>query len=153
MRKSLLLICMLLIASAAGAQNNTASWDNLSALAAGEKIQVRAVNAVEVTGGFVSVSDTSITVQAGAGAQTIQRQDVRRVRRMKNKHRLRNTLVAAGIGAGAGAGISSAAWENHGFAGGKGTGAAVGAVIGGLGGAIVGALLPGHATIYVVKAL
>lgn len=53
-------------------------------------------------GEIVSVSDTSITVQAGAGAQTIQRQDVRRVRLMKNKHRLRNTLVVAGIGAGAG---------------------------------------------------
>ncbi|HWO37018.1 MAG TPA: hypothetical protein VNO32_50215, partial [Candidatus Acidoferrum sp.] len=59
---------------------------------------------------------------------------------MPNKHRLRNTLIGVAVGAGAGAGISAAAWEPHGFAGGRGTGAAVGAVIGAAGGAVVGAL-------------
>lgn len=148
MRKSCFLICLLLISSAVRAQNKTASWDHLNSLATGEKIQVRTMNSVDVTGSFVSVSDSSITIRADAGAQTIQKGDVRRVRLMKNRHRLRNTLIVAGIGAGAGAGISAAAWEKGGFAGGKGDGAAVGAVIGAVGGAIVGALLPSHETIY-----
>jgi hypothetical protein len=78
----------------------------------------------------------------------VQKQDVRSVKLMKSNHRLRNTLIGLGVGAGAGAGITAAAWESHGFLGGKGVGAAVGAGLGGLGGIIVGGLLPTHDTIY-----
>jgi hypothetical protein len=67
---------------------------------------------------------------------------------MEHTHRLRHTLIGAGAGAGAGAGVTAAAWEDHGFLGGKGVGATVGAVIGGVSGAIVGAVLPSHGTIY-----
>jgi len=95
----------------------------------------------------VSVSDSGISYQQNANPQTIAEKEVRSVKIMGNK-RLRHALIGAGIGAGAGAGITAAAWEPHGFLGGRPTGAAVGAVIGGLVGAVTGALMPGHRTIY-----
>lgn len=130
------------------AHTDQASWENLSAIGAGHKIEVLQPNSKKITGTFMNFSNTGISLQAPNGSQTILRQDVRSVTLMENHHRLRNTLIGAGVGAGAGAGISAAAWENHGFAGSKGTGAAVGAVIGAVGGAIVGALWPSHKTIY-----
>jgi hypothetical protein len=142
MRKFCILACLLAMPSVVSAQ-----WENLNTLQAGQKIQVLETSK-KVSGTFLSVSDKEISLQGESGARTIQRQEVRSVKLMVNKHRLRNTLIGAAVGAGAGAGISAAAWEPHGFAGGRGTGAAVGAVSGAAGGAVVGALWPSHETIY-----
>jgi len=142
MRKFWIWACLLAVPSVVSAQ-----WENLNTLQAGQKIQVVQTSKKD-SGTFLSVSDKEISLQGKSGAQKIQRQDVRSVKLMVNKHRLRNTLIGAGVGAGAGAGISAAAWEPRGFLGGRGTGAAVGAVIGAAGGAGVGALWPGHETIY-----
>jgi hypothetical protein len=142
MRKFWILACLLAMPSVVSAQ-----WEKLNTLQAGQMIQVVQTSKKD-SGTFLSVSDKEISLQGKSGAQTIQRQDVRSVKLMVNKHRLRNTLIGAAVGAGAGAGIGAAAWEPRGFAGGRGTGAAVGAVIGAAGGAVVGALWPGHETIY-----
>jgi hypothetical protein len=148
MRNLLFLICVLGTSSILWSQSPQVSWQNLKSLHAGEKIQVLEVNSTKITAAFVSVSYAAISVQGKAGEKTIDRQDVRSIKLMKNKRRLRNTLIGAGVGAGAGAGITAAAWEPHGFLGGRGTGAAVGAVIFGVAGAIVGALVPSHEAIY-----
>jgi hypothetical protein len=142
MRKFWILACLLGMPCVVSAQ-----WGNLNTLQVGQKIQVVQTSRKD-SGTFLSVSDKEISLQAKSGAQTIQRQDVRSVKLMVNKHRVRNTLIGAAVGAGAGAGISAAAWEPRGYAGGRGTGAAIGAVIGAAGGAVVGALWPGHETIY-----
>jgi len=142
MRKFWILACLLGMPCVVSAQ-----WENLNTLQVGQKIQVLE-NSKKESGTFLSVSDKDISLQGKSGAQKIQRQDVRSVKLMENKHRLRNTLIGAAVGAGAGAGISAAAWEPHGYAGGRGTGAAVGAAIGAVGGAVVGALWPSHETIY-----
>jgi hypothetical protein len=142
MRKFWILACLLAMPSVVSAQ-----WENLNTLQAGQKIQVVQTSKKD-SGAFLSVTEKEISLQWKSGAQTIQRQDVRSVKLMVNKHRLRNTLIGAAVGAGAGAGISAAAWEPHGFVGGRGTGAAVGAVIGAAGGAVVGAIWPAHETIY-----
>ncbi len=148
MRKILFLICILGISCASLAQTDQASWAKLSALRQGQKIQVVDVTSKKHTGVFTSVSDTSISYKENATEQTTERHDVRSVKLMEKSHRLRNTLIGAGVGAGAGAGITAAAWEDNGFFGGKGAGAAVGAVIGGVSGAVIGSLLPAHSTIY-----
>jgi len=76
---------------------------------------------------------------------------------MENKHRLRNTIIVAGVGAGVGAGIGAAlhkSCSSQSFCvdiGGAALPAGVGAVIGGVGGAVVGVLLPSHTTIYHVS--
>jgi hypothetical protein len=151
MRKLLFLICVFGIPCASLAQTNQTSWAILSGLRQGQNIQVVETASKKHSGTFMSVSDTAITVKDNAGEQSIQRQDVRSVKLMENTHRLRNTLIGAGVGAGAGAGIVAGTWENHGFLGGKGVGAAVGAIIGGASGAIVGVVLPSHSTIYSVS--
>lgn len=152
MRKLLFLICVLGMPAALWAQTSSASWENLNTLQAGAKIQVVEMNSKKVSGTFVSVSEAAITLQGDADQQAIQRQDVRIVKLMEDGHRGRNALIGGAVGAGVGAGIAAASWENHGFTGGKGTGAAVGAVIGFAGGAVTGVLLPSHKTIYRVSA-
>jgi len=154
-RKLFVLVYILMATVAAQAQGKTASWQNLNALESGEKIQVLETNSHWVTGKFLSVSDTAISMQSKKGPQTIERDQISAVQRMKNKHRLRNALIAGGIGAGGGAGIGAAI--HHGCTasqtfcldiGGRAIPAGIGAVIGLLGGATVGALLPNHETIY-----
>lgn len=87
-------------------------------------------------------------MQQEAGSQAIQRQDVVSVKLMKNKHRLRNTFIGAGIGAGVGA-VIGASW-NNGFVA-RGVAAAVTAGVILVPGAVVGALVPDHTTIYSVS--
>jgi hypothetical protein len=148
MRKFWILVCVLGIPCVALGQSNPASWENLNLLQAGQRVQVVETNAKKDSGTFVSVSDTAISLEGEGGEQTIRKQDVRNVKLMENKHRMRNTLIGAAVGAGAGAGITAGTWENHGVLGDKGTGATVGAVIGAAAGAIVGAVWPSHKTIY-----
>jgi hypothetical protein len=158
MRKSLSLICVLALSCVSwAAQTNRATWANLSGLQAGQKIQIVDMNSKKHSGTFVSVSGTTLSYQDSAGEQTIQKQDVRSVKLMKNKDRLRNILIGGAVGAGAGAGIGAA--TNHpcssqGFCIqpiGKGGAAGIGAVVGFVGGAVVGVLLPSHEMIYSVN--
>ena len=158
MRRTLWLICILGMACASWGQSDQASWANLSALHAGQKIQIVDTKAKKHSGSFVSVSDTEISYQAGAGEQTVQKSDVRSLKLMENKYRLRNALIGGLVGAGAGAGIGAATYHPkscppNAFVclngiGGRGVPTAIGAVIGLAGGAIVGAVLPAHRTIY-----
>jgi hypothetical protein len=157
MRKTLFLICVLGTSCTLWAQSNPASWANLNTLQAGEKIQVLAMSSKKVSGTFLSVSDAGIAVQEKAGSQTIQRLDIHSVKLLKNKHRLRNTLIVAGVGAGVGAVIGAALHKpcpSQSFCldiGGAALPAGIGAVLGGLGGTVVGVLLPAHSTIYLVS--
>ncbi|HXW54574.1 MAG TPA: hypothetical protein VEJ67_02410 [Candidatus Cybelea sp.] len=151
MRKLSLLICVLGMPFASSAQSQPGSWENLSRLQAGDRIQVVEMNSKKVSGIFSSASDTEISLQGKEGQEVIPRQDIRSVKLMKNAHRFRNTLIGTAVGAGVGAGIAAGAWENRGFLGGKGVGAAMGAALGSLAGAVVGALAPSHDTIYRTK--
>lgn len=146
MRSLWILICALGMPCVSSAQ-----WQDLSALHAGQKIQVVEMNSKKDSGTFLNVSDQTISLQGKSSEQTIQRKDVSSVKLMENKHRLRNALIGGAVGAGVGAGIGAGAWENHGFSGGKGTGAGICAVIGFAGGAIFGALWPSHKTVYSAK--
>jgi hypothetical protein len=156
-RKTFLLLLVLGLTCAAFAQTDQASWSNLSRLRPGQKIQVVGMPSKKHSGNFVSVSDTAISYSETTGEQSISRQDVLSVKLMENKHRLRNTIIVAGVGAGVGAGIGAAlhkSCSSQSFCvdiGGAALPAGVGAVIGGVGGAVVGVLLPSHPTIYHVS--
>jgi hypothetical protein len=113
------------------------------------------MNSKKHSGTFVNVSDTAISYRETAGEQTIQKQDIRSVKLMENRHRLRNTLIGAAVGAGVGAVIGAA--TDHTCSGpgclnviGKGGAAGIVAAVGFVGGAVAGALLPTHNTIYSV---
>jgi hypothetical protein len=146
-----ILLCVAATPVVTFAQSAQSSWSNLSTLQAGQKIQVTGADSKTHSGIFVSATDSGLSLQEAGGEQTMQRPDVRSVKLMENRHRLRNALIGAAVGAGAGAGITAGTWENHGFLGDKGTGAAVGAVIGAAAGAVVGAIWPSHKTIFRVN--
>jgi len=148
MRKLWILVFVLAMPCAAFGQTDRSSWENLSALGAGHKIQVVEMNSKRVSGAFVNVTDAGISLQGQDGEETISRQDVRSVKLMENKHRLRNAAIGAAIGAGAMAGIGAGLAGPHDEIIGTGGVAGIFAVIGGAGGAIVGALWPSHQTIY-----
>jgi hypothetical protein len=153
MRKMLFLLCAFALPCALLAQTSQASWSNLQALRPGLKIQLIEMNSTKHSGTFLAVSDSAIRYQTDSGEQTIQKENVRTVKVMDNKHRLRTTLIFAGIGAGAGAGIGAASTGHGGSIltdVNRGKGAGVGAVIGVFAGAAVGVLVPSHSTIYSV---
>ncbi|HEY2860465.1 MAG TPA: hypothetical protein VGJ21_18745 [Terracidiphilus sp.] len=155
MRKLLFAICVLGLSCSLQAQGK--SWANLSKLQAGDKVQVLEMNSTNVTGKFVSVTDASILLDAKGTTQTVLSQDVKSVKLMRNKHRLRNTLLLAGAGAGVGAGIGAAVHKScpstQTFCfdiGGRSFPAAIGGTIGLIGGGVIGAFLPSHETVYEV---
>jgi hypothetical protein len=157
MRKIFLLLFVLGLSCAAFAQTDRASWANLSGLRPGQKIQVVGMASKKHSGNFVSISETAISYRETTGEQSIPKQDVLSVKLMENRHRLRNTLIVAGVGAGVGAGIGAALHKpcsSQSFCldiGGAALPAGIGAVLGGVGGAVVGILLPSHSTIYQVS--
>ncbi len=157
MRRVFLLLFVLGVSCAAFAQTDRASWANLSGLRPGQKIQVVGRTSKKHSGSFLSISDTAISYRETTGEQSIPRQDVVSVKLMENKHRLRNTLIVAGVGAGVGAGIGAALHKgcsSQSFCldiGGAALPAGIGAVVGGLGGGVVGILLPSYSTIYHVS--
>jgi len=160
MRSTIIALCVLGMPCLSSAQAGPSSWANLNTLRSGQKIQVAQMNSKKVSGTFLNVSGSGITLQENAGEKTIAQPDVRLVRLMKNKHRLRNTLIGAGIGAGAGAGIGAASYrqkcapDSTGvvlcgqpfFS--KGFDTAFGAAVGFVGGAAAGALWPTNEIIY-----
>src|ERR1700728_1068037 len=108
MRKTFLLLFVLEVSCAAFAQTDRASWANLSGLQPGQRIQVVGMTSKKHSGNFVSISDTAISYRETNGEQSIPKQDVLSVKLIEHKHRLRNTLIVAGVGAGVGAGIGAA---------------------------------------------
>jgi hypothetical protein len=157
MRKIFLLLFVLGLPCAAFAQADRAPWANLSALQPGQRIQIVGMTSKKHSGNFVSISDTAISYRETNGEQSIPKPDVLTVKVMDHKHRLRNTLIVAGVGAAVGAGIGAALnkpCSSQSFCldvGGAALLAGVGAVLGGVGGAVVGILLPSHSTIYQVS--
>jgi hypothetical protein len=149
MQKFWILACVLGMPCVVSAQ-----WENLNTLQAGQKIQV-VEKAKKESGTFLSVSDKEISLQGKSGAQKIQRRDVRSVRLMANKHRLRDAAIGGALGAGVGAGIGAAAYRGCNPAEsfcinpiGRGGEAGIVAIAGFAGGAVVGALWPSQETIY-----
>jgi len=163
MRNILLLVCAFGVSYASQAQSDKASWTNLSTLQTGQKIQIVDMNSKKHSGAFLNVSDTAVRYHDNAGDQSIPKQDVRRVKLMENRHRLRNTLIGAGVGAGVGGVIGAVAYHPCepkpssefsclGANVTKGETAGIGALVGFLAGAATGPLVPTHSTIYSVNA-
>jgi len=147
----LISLCLLAMACSSFAQTGKSSWVNLSALQPGWRIQVVETNSKQDSGLFVSITEDAVTLQEKHGEKTIQRRDVRIVRLMKNKHRLRNTFIGAGVGAGVGAGIGAATdgpCKSCFFSLTRGQQAAIFAAPGIVIGAAIGALWPTHEIVY-----
>ena len=90
--KILFLVCVFGLSCVSRAQDKTA-WSSLTGLNAGQKIQIVDTQSKKHSGIFVSASDTAISYSETTGDHSIEKQNVRSVTLMENKHRLRNTLI------------------------------------------------------------
>jgi len=108
MRILILVGFMLGIPCLSAAQADKSSWANLNTLQPGQKIQVVEMSNQRSAGRFLSATEAAITLQDHSGERTFQKQNVRFVWLMRNKHRVRNTFIGAGVGGGIGAGIGAA---------------------------------------------
>ena len=154
MQKIPLLLVVLSLPCVSLAQTTPTPWTNLNSLHSGQKIQIIDTASKKHSGTFINASDASIAFAKNSGQQNMQKPDVRTVKLMQNKHRLRNSLIVGAVGAGIGAGIGAALHQGcspQSFCFdivSKPMLAGIGAVAGGIGGLAVGALLPSHQTIY-----
>lgn len=150
MRKLFFAVFVFGLSSVCWAQTSSGAWENLSALHAGQKIQVIDKNNGRHSGAFLSVDHLGIKLHENSGDTSVQRENVARV--TVSGHRLEHIVLGLGIGAGTGAVIGAA---GGGCAAGndcigltRGQTAGLAAATGGAIGAILGAVLPGHKTIY-----
>ena len=141
---------LLLLASALLGGDGTAdppnkrSWNSLTSLRAGQKIQVKTRTTGNWKGTFLAFTPDSISIYAKNSDREIPRSEVLAVKRSSGAVRLRNTLIGAGIGAAAGAGIALPNM-NQGDAAYSALGYAALAMVTST---VVGAVLPAYATVY-----
>ncbi len=152
MRKLLIGVCLLAVPCVSWAQKKQASWENLKALRAGEKIEVVEMSLKMHKGTVVTVSEETLNFREGATNQIIKKENVMRMTQLEKSHRLRNALIFGAVGAGVGAGIGVGAGGgcHHSFI--ITCSAAKRAAFGGVSGLVVGfpigAAVPSHDTIY-----
>jgi len=100
-------LCWILILTAPGvmAQQTVApnqSWDVLRQLQAGEKIEVeRKTGKNKLSGKFVSMSDTELVIERKGKNESISRDEVKNIWRVKPPSRKKRAILTA-IGGGAG---------------------------------------------------
>jgi hypothetical protein len=150
-RPILILVLLLWLPAALGAQTQHGSWSNLNGLKAGQGIEVIESTMKRHAGEFVTVTDELLTLKEKGSDVSVKREDVARVSTSSGPKRGEHALIGLVVGGAIGAGIGAAAsGSSSGFLGGssRGIGALVGIVIGAPSGALVGAGLPAHKTIY-----
>ncbi len=146
----LILVLLLGLPAALGAQTQKDSWSNLNGLKAGQGIEVIESHMKRHGGEFVTVTDEALTLQEGSSDVSIKREDIARVSTSSAPKRGEHAVIGLIVGGAIGAAIGAASGSKHGFLGGsdRGIAALVGIVIGAPSGALVGAVLPAHTTVY-----
>lgn len=114
------------------------SWQNLSQLQPGQKIEVVETDLKTIRGDFVRFSDDSIALRDDGREASVPRSAVHRVSIQEPPKRARNAWIGLGAGAGVGAliGGTNPSFET------RGASAIIGALFGGGIGAATGAALP-----------
>jgi hypothetical protein len=151
MRRPVLILVLLLgLPAALGAQTQQGSWSNLNGLKAGQGIEVIESSMKRHAGEFVTVTDGGLTLKEKGSDISLKRENVARVSTSSGPKRGEHALIGLVAGGLIGAGIGAASGSSTGFLGGssRGIAALVGVVIGAPSGAIVGAVLPAHTTVY-----
>ena len=134
------------------AQTGLESWDNLSQLHAGQKIEVVDMKLKSLKGTFVSFSEGAISLRVKESEVAVPRPDVLRVSEREDSKRVRNMLIGLAIGAGAGVAIGAAMDARVNYETGECCmGVAIGAPIGAGAGFGLGAAFSGYRTVYRAK--
>ena len=139
------LFLLVLVPGLGLAQTGRESWDNLSQLHAGQKIEVVDMKLKSLKGTFVSFSAEAISLRVMSDEVSVKRPDVMRVSLRENSKRTRNLLIGLAIGAAGGLAAGVGLMEREtGYAG-----AVAGTtVLFAAAGAGLGAAFSGYQTIY-----
>jgi hypothetical protein len=149
-RPRLILVLLLGLPAALGAQAQQRQWSDLNGLKVGQGIEVIESNMKSHGGEFVAVTDEVITLREKSSDVSVKRENVARISTASGARRGEHAVIGLVAGGLIGAGIGAMAGSGTGFLGGssRGIAALVGVVIGAPSGAAVGAVLPAHTTIY-----
>jgi len=96
---ALMLFC-LVVAAGSPVRAGSSEWNYLTNLQLGQLIRVELNDARSYEGLLQAVHAEDITLRQSIGEQTYERKNVLRVYFKDKNHRLRNTLIGAGIGVG-----------------------------------------------------
>ena len=149
-RPALILVLLLGLPAALGAQTQQGSWSKLNRLKTGQGIEVIESSMKRHAGEFVNVTDEVLTLKEKGSDASLKRENIARVSTSSGPKRSEHALIGLVAGGLIGAGIGAASGSSTGFLGGssRGIAALVGVVIGAPIGAVVGAVLPAHTTVY-----
>jgi len=123
------------------AQTDRTSWNNLKKAKAGQEIEIVLNDAMSYKGTLISWSDAGVVAHVSTGEMMFTRSEVMRVARHKPGHRLRHTVVAAGIGAAFGGIYDASCGNSYACPSRRDKKVVLASVTAGLG-ALVGAVLP-----------
>jgi hypothetical protein len=90
-------------------------WDNVKRIAQDTEIRVSMSDGKSFRGQLQSATDDSLIIAAASSQETLARPQIKKVSTKKKSHRLRNTLIGAGVGVAAGAVIGAASSQDEGF--------------------------------------
>jgi hypothetical protein len=95
-------------------------WDNVKRIAKDTEIRVslfgsNGSDGKSYRGQLQSATDDSLMMVAASSQETLARAQIKKVSTKKKGHRLRNTLIGAGVGVAAGAVIGVASNQDEGF--------------------------------------
>ncbi|MDP9171980.1 MAG: hypothetical protein M3N54_15290 [Acidobacteriota bacterium] len=96
--------CLLLFTFQIKAQ--TQSWSSVKAISPGTEIRI--AGASPIHGTLQTVSDDTLVINSTTGSKTFDRPQITRVSVKKTSHRMRNTLLGAGVGAVGGLAVGAA---------------------------------------------
>jgi len=129
-----------LLTTVSFAKSNPNLWENLAKLKEGQEIRVDKMNHAVVSGKMKKFSPEEISIEIKTQLVVIKRAEIQKVDKKKSK--VKNILIAAGIGAGVGAVMLSGESGDNTYYG------LVALPILSRGGAGVGAILPSHSLVY-----
>ncbi len=148
-RTILATLLLVLVPCLAVAQKPEDSWQNLSQLRAGQKIEVVDMNLKSLKGAFVSFTEEAISLRVNGDDVLVEKAKVLRVTDRTTARRGRNALLGLAIGLGTGFAVGAALDSSELSGGAQGAMKAGLTPLGGAVGAAIGAMKPsGARTIY-----
>src|SRR5260370_28357575 len=116
MRRPVLVLMLLLgLPAALGAQRPQSSWSNLDRLKAGQGVEVIESSMKRHAGKFVTVTDELLTLKDNGSDVSVKREDVGRVSGPSGPKRGEHALIGLVVGGAIGAGIGAVSGSNCGF--------------------------------------
>jgi hypothetical protein len=146
---SCICVFLLIVPSAYSQGKSHNDWMVLQRLTRGDKLAIQLKTGKTIKGEFDSSTDAALMISAETGTKSIDRNDVKRVKRISGSSVAKSTLTGTAVGAAAGATTGAAIGDNcdrptFGPCFSRGVVAVAGAVLFAIPGAVVGLVIGLH---------